>query len=159
VGANILYADERLALATCSGVFLSVLRLPLNLQGAIHLRREAKTFNDRSAGRSGSLAIIEATASANPPSDVREHTAAMTRENKIIAAAITLEGSGFRPAAIRTMIAGLYLVARKEYPHKIFERASDAAEWLAPLMSKSGVQTGSAELYAAVEELRRAIKP
>ena len=154
MAATFHYVDDRMALASCPGVFISVLRRPLDVGGATRLRTEARQFYLKHKGLHGSLVIIEPTAGGSPTPEVRDITTQLAKENKLLGAAITLEGTGFRPATVRTLIAGLYLVTKKEYPHKVFEQAQAAVAWLVPLLKQAGLAVNAGDILAAAEEAR-----
>jgi hypothetical protein len=158
VGAILHHVDDRIGLASCGAVYISLLRKPLDNNGAASLHRVAREMSHRLGNKHVSLAVIEPGAAGAPSAEVRESMAKLAKQYPILAAGIVLEGSGFGPAAIRTLIAGMYLVTKKVYPHKIFESAGSAATWLVPLLGQAGVTQSAAEITAAVEETRRAIK-
>jgi N-acetylglucosamine kinase-like BadF-type ATPase len=78
------------------------------------------------------LVIVEESASL-PSSTVRERIAASLQRVApyIGASAVVHEGSGFRAAAVRAVLAGLGLIVRPPYPHQIFARVDAAGRWLA----------------------------
>jgi len=157
VSVNLLHADDRLALASCGAVYISVLRKPLTVEGAAQLRLQARRMATRHGDKHASFSVIEQSAAGAPPPEVREAMSRLAKEFPIICAGIVLEGSGFGPAAIRTLIAGIYLVTKKLYPHKVFDQPRAAATWMVPLMAQTGVTQTVTELVAAVEATRRAI--
>jgi hypothetical protein len=55
------------------------------------------------------------------------------------------------------LIAGIYLVTRKNYPHKIFETPHKGATWLEAMFSRQGVELDVDRLVAAAEKTRAAI--
>ena len=52
----------------------------------------------------------------------------------------------------------MYLVTKKHYPHKIFENPADDAAWLVPILATAGVKQTAAEIAAAAEEARNAMR-
>jgi hypothetical protein len=151
---RIHYSDDRLAIASVPGLLVSVLRQPLTLEGANILRVEARNYTNSMKGQHVSLSVIEPTAASSPTPEVREVTTQLAKENKILGAGIVLEGSGFGPATTRAIIAGMYLIAKKEYPHKVFDSVETAAAWLPTLVG--GVTR--ADVVAAAAATRAAIK-
>jgi hypothetical protein len=89
--------------------------------------------------------------------EVRDKSAELARAHPILGAAIVIEGSGFRPAATRTLVAGMYLVTKKAYPHKIVSTPAEGAEWLVPLLASAGVQHTANEIVLAAEKTRAAL--
>jgi hypothetical protein len=151
-------SDDGIALASCGAVYITVLRKPLGVEGVARMARESKRMFERYGGKCVSLAVIEPSAAAAATAEVREKTAELARAHPILAAAIVIEGTGFRPAATRTLVAGMYLVTKKEYPHKIVSTAAEGATWLVPLLAQVGVTHSVHDLVAAVESARAAIK-
>lgn len=103
----------------------------------------------------GLLNIVEQTAPM-PGSDARERIATFLREaSRVSASAVAFEGTGFRAAAVRSVVAGLALLARQAFPHKIFPTVETAAEWLVPtLAERVPVDFGTSALIAGVHRLR-----
>jgi hypothetical protein len=46
--------------------------------------------------------------------------------------AVVFEGSGFRAAAVRSVITGLALFAKVPYPHRVFGKVEDAVHFFEP---------------------------
>jgi hypothetical protein len=153
--AAVRFSDGGLALATAGQVLVSLLRLPLTLEGVTLMRRESRRLSEQ--GPFASMSVIEPTAATAAPAEVREASAAFAREFHLVGAAIAIEGSGFRPAATRTLIAGLFLVTKKSYPHRIVQTPREAAEWLVPLLAQAGIPQSADELVSIVSSARRAL--
>ena len=149
-------SDDRLALASCGAVYISILRRPLTLEGLARMTRISKRMYEQHRGRCASLAIIEPTAADSASKEVRDGSAELARAHPILGAAIVIEGTGFRPAATRTLVAGMYLVTKKEYPHKIFSTPAEGAEWLVPILAQAGVLHTANEIVLAAEKTRAA---
>lgn len=45
--------------------------------------------------------------------------------------ALVYEGSGFRAAAVRSVVTGLSMIASQAFPHKVFASTSEGAAWMA----------------------------
>ena len=150
--------DDRIAMASCGAVYVSLLHKPLTLDGLERMARQSKRMFDLYRGKCVSLAVIEPSAADAASKEVRDKSAELARAHPILGAAIVIEGSGFRPAATRTLVAGLYLVTKKEYPHKIFSTSAEGAEWLVPILAQVGVTQSAADMVAAVEAARAAIR-
>lgn len=103
----------------------------------------------------GLLNIVEQTAPM-PTSDARERIAAFLRESTgIKASAVAFEGTGFRAAAVRSVVAGLSLLARQPFPHKIFPTLETASDWLVPeLKQHVQVDYDAASFIREVQRLR-----
>jgi len=151
-------SDDGLALASCGAVYISLLHKPLTVDGVARMARQSKRMFELYRGKCVSLAVIEPSAADAASKEVREKTAELARAHPILGAAIVIEGSGFRPAATRTLVAGMYLVTKKEYPHKIVSTAAEGAAWLVPILAQVGVTQSPEEMVAAVEAARAAIR-
>lgn len=68
-----------------------------------------------------------------PAPELRDRLSGMLRRRaeSLLGVATVLRGSGFRVAALRSMIAGVRLVSRGRYPGKVFSESDPAAAWLA----------------------------
>ena len=150
--------DDRIALASCGAVYISLLRKPLTLDGVARMARQSKRMFELHHGKVVSIAVIEPSAADAASKEVREKSAELARAHPILGAAIVIEGSGFRPAATRTLVAGMYLVTKKEYPHKIVSTAAEGAEWLVSILAQVGVTHSAHDMVAAVEAARAAIR-
>ena len=150
--------DDRIALASCGAVYISLLRKPLTIDGVARMARQSKRMFELYHGKIVSLAVIEPSAADAASKEVREKSAELARAHPILGAAIVIEGSGFRPAATRTLVAGMYLVTKKEYPHKIVSTAAEGAEWLVSILAQAGVAHSAHDMVAAVEAARAAIR-
>jgi hypothetical protein len=151
-------SDDGLALASCGAVYISLLHKPLTVDGVARMSRMSKRMFELYRGKCVSLAVIEPSAADAASKEVREKTAQLARAHPILGAAIVIEGSGFRPAATRTLVAGMYLVTKKEYPHKIVSTAAEGAAWLVPILAQVGVTQSPDDMVAAVEAARAAIR-
>jgi hypothetical protein len=72
------------------------------------------------------------------------------------AAAVLVEGVGFRAAAARALTTGIMLVARPKYPIKVFADRHEAARWLMPQLAQ-GVKEPltDGEVLTALNTLER----
>ena len=155
--AIIYESDGGLALASCGAVYLSILRRPLTLEGLARMTRISKRLFEQHRGKCASMAIIEPSAADAASKEVRDKSAELARAHPILGAAIVIEGSGFRPAATRTLVAGMYLVTKKEYPHKIVSTPAEGAAWLVPILAAAGIVHSPHELVLAAEATRAAL--
>jgi hypothetical protein len=90
-----------------------------------------------------------------PPLEVRvEIVGFMKRVNGIVErSAVVFEGEGFRAATVRSIVAGVSLFSRPDYPHRVFPSVGSAARFLAN--GKSGVLAPH-RMIRMVQEARRA---
>ncbi|HEY6877594.1 MAG TPA: hypothetical protein VI299_06220 [Polyangiales bacterium] len=77
------------------------------------------------------LTIVEKDAPM-PPVEQREAVAVFLRSGagRTRMSAVVIEGTGFRAAAVRSVVTGLAMLVRLPYPHEIFSSLEQAAKWL-----------------------------
>jgi hypothetical protein len=154
----LLWSDEGLAVATFGNVAVTVLRQPATGERLRRLRRDLVQLYERHPGKVASMTILEAGAFGSTPEDVRAESIALMRESHVFAAAIVIEGKGFRLAALRALLAGLGLVSRPRHEQKVFENIDAAADWLVELMTKNAIHEPSRQdLVAGIEQARASI--
>jgi hypothetical protein len=154
---HLVQADERQALAVCGNVFVNVLRMVPTVQSINELRQVTRQMQDKhGAQRFGSLTVLEPMAVAGVADDVRKASQAYAQEFQPLGSAIVIEGVGFRGAALRTIIAGIYLFMSKCYPHKIWSTPIEGASWLAPRLPDGSPRTS--DLVETVAGARAALR-
>jgi hypothetical protein len=155
VTREIALADEVCAIAIVGDVFITVLHLPSTLESMRAIRRVATRHAQVWKGTSRSMTVIEPRAIvANTSEEVRTETAAMTRDFTTAANAVVVEGSGFGVAAVRTLLAGVYLVQRVPYPYKIVSTPAEGVRWLLDKTPQFGATVTSADLIDTIERAR-----
>jgi hypothetical protein len=155
---KVLYADTGNAVAVCGNVFVNVMREAQTLERLRELRRHIERHVARWGDRTLSISVLEPGATAETPKDVRDETAAITREYPSIAAVIVIEGKGFRAAAIRAVLAAIYLVSRSPYPHRIVDSVFFGARWLVEQGERHNLHEANAlDIEIAVEKARAAL--
>jgi hypothetical protein len=105
----------------------------------------------RHPGKAGFLCVIEPTAVA-PDDELRRASAAMiaSHRGQLLCLATVIEANGFKAAVVRSVAAGIALIASNhEVPLQYFPNVDPAAAW----MSKH-VAINPPELVASVESIR-----
>lgn len=89
-----------------------------------------QAFSNR--GREFALVTIIEPSAKLPESRERKRIAELLTEasDRIQVSALVFEGSGFLAAAIRSVVAGITLMAHQSFPHRIFESVHDAAHFI-----------------------------
>jgi hypothetical protein len=154
---ELLFADEGLALANLNGLFVNIARRPATMDDLAQVRQLISKHFEKYP-QTASIAVLEPNAAQSPSKEFREASAALTRDFKSLAVAIVIEGEGFRAATMRTLAAGLYLINRAGYPHKIVASVDDGTRWLMAKLSPNPFGVTAAELSRAVETTRAAIR-
>lgn len=77
------------------------------------------------------LTIVEEEARM-PPYEAREAVAIFLRNStgRVRMSAVVHEGSGFRAAAVRSVVTGIAMLSKVGFPHHIFATVEQAAKWL-----------------------------
>jgi len=78
------------------------------------------------------LVVVVEDGASVPSAALRERIAAglQAAAPYIDISAVVHEGRGFRAAAVRSVLAGLTLVVRPPYGHKVFARVDEASRWI-----------------------------
>jgi hypothetical protein len=99
------------------------------------------------------LVVAEAGVGTQMRSDVRAAVAAMLREYQkaIVGSAIVFEGTGFRAAIVRSVVAAINLASRMEFPSSVQSDLEGAARWL---VEKGGLRMSAADLVDVVRAFR-----
>lgn len=122
--------------------------------------KEVMKLQDRMAAlghATASLSVVEPTAVSPQSKEERDVTTQMMLRSPVRAAAIVVEGSGFRAAAARTVIAGFFLLKRP-YPYRVFATADEGARWVVAMLARDGVRDVAPDaLAAALQSLRAAM--
>ncbi|HZU82320.1 MAG TPA: hypothetical protein VE987_05365 [Polyangiaceae bacterium] len=140
-------------IATWQQLVIVVYRLETTISGT-HAVQE--TFDELARQYPGVfvLTVVEEHAPIPAP-DVRAMMARflLTRAPQIVLSAVVYEGTGFRAAAVRTVVTGLALVSKLPYRHKIFATVEDAARWFAE-SSPVAHDWGEAAIVDVVTKMR-----
>ncbi|MEO8801082.1 MAG: hypothetical protein ABI551_24535 [Polyangiaceae bacterium] len=102
------------------------------------------------------LTIVESGAPM-PSSSVRDALARFLANGngRTLLSGVAHEGTGFRAAAVRSVVTGLAVLGQLPYPHKVFATVNEAAAWFwgnSPVARAWGEQ--GKMLVDAVERLR-----
>jgi hypothetical protein len=152
---NVVVKDDDHVLASWQRIFAVVWRQRTTLVGTENLRRECRKFAAKHADGIGLLTVVAAEAPM-PASPVRQAVAEFLAEGGayIKCSSVLMEGTGFRAAAVRSVVTGLTMLARQCYPHRVCS-VPDAAAMLSQTLSASGRPTiNPTALRVAIDELR-----
>lgn len=147
------------ALASYRDCFICIWRHETTMEGTGAVRRETLGFGETRPKGIALLTIVEEGAPM-PPTEARQSLAHFMRDasDHIKVSGVVFEGTGFRAAAVRSVVVGLTMLARQKYPHKVFGNLSETAEWMAAELGGRLENSFSAhELEQAVNELRAQI--
>jgi hypothetical protein len=146
------------ALAHWRQVFIVIWRNETTLEGAEHLHSACTGFASTQPGGIGLLTIVESGAPL-PPAAARDFIASFLASGSkfIKCSAVVFEGSGFRAAAVRSVVTGLTLMARQAYPHKVCSLEDATAMFARILPSATRVPFNAGLFDASLQELRKKI--
>ena len=147
-GTQIERATTDYALATFRDLYIVIWRRNTTMASVRAVRRGALAFADQRPKGIALLTIIEEEAPM-PPSEPREALALFMRDagDHIKASGVVFEGTGFRAAAVRSVVVGLTMLARQKYPHKVFAELEETTAW----MERELAAVGLTQPFAAQE--------
>jgi len=121
------------------------------------VRRSAQLVAELQASRQEPVLVLTVLEehSIVPPLEVRvELVGYLKRVNGLVErSAVVFEGEGFRAATIRSIVAGVSLFSRPDYPHRVFASVGSAARFLAN--GRNGLLPPH-RVIRMVQEVRRA---
>lgn len=94
---------------------------------------------------------------ALPSGDARAEMARILRDHasSIRASCVVVEGSGFRAAAVRSVLTGISFVVRPGYPHRVTDSLVAGTDWMTETCGNTlGRTFSSAELRHALTQVR-----
>lgn len=156
VEPQLYYADPDVALCSARNVFVVIWRVNTTVAAVQRVDQTCEQFAAAHPDGIGHVTIVEQSAPM-PPNDARDRLALYLRESTHIkASAVAFEGTGFRAAAVRSVVAGLALIARQPFPHKIFPTLETASDWLIPELKLHvpSVDYGADEFIREVQRVR-----
>jgi hypothetical protein len=109
------------------------------------------------ACRLGTGHLLVIRSDVPPPSDeVRAYIKRELSRSSMLAAAQVVEGTGFRGAAMRSVLTMIQLAIRPRYSMKIFDNVKTGATWLAEELEERAGAAPHGELLAqAASDLQR----
>lgn len=151
-------AHPHYAIGSWRNIFIVSWRCNTTLDASNEVAEVCATFAAGHAEGIGLLTIIEDTAPP-PPGKVRSRIAEfLGQADYIKASGVAMEGSGFRAATVRSVVAGLSMLARQPFPHKVFRDAHEALSWLVPELAKcTSVVISVAEAEQSVVNFRATV--
>jgi hypothetical protein len=151
----LMWSDDGIAMACSGHVAIIVLRQPATVAQLKRVRTDMTQLKARCSGKLVSIVVLESGAVRDTPEDVRAEARNLMKDSHVFAAAIVIEGKGFRLSAARALLTGLGLISKPQYTQKIFERVDAAAEWVAQLVAQKEIRSDDQQgLIALVERAR-----
>jgi hypothetical protein len=156
---RIVHQDGHCLIATFENVGIAIWiddteRKSVQLLGET-LRRLA---NDYPQG----VGLVQLVAEDHPPlrSETRAELNLMLRRGTgyIRCSTVIFEGTGFRAAALRGIVAGLVMLARVPFPHQVFAKVEAAADWQLAHLRPTSPQLLDTDLVGAITALRARVR-
>lgn len=156
---NVVTKNHDYALASWNEVAALVWRHDTTLEGIQNSNMLVAEVARRHPKGIALLTLISAVAPM-PSSEARKALADLMSTNRFIrCSAIIMEGTGFRAAAVRSVVTGLTLLSRHEFPHRICD-VEGAVKMFAEVMPRvAGHGWTPDTVRAAINELRRQMLP
>lgn len=125
-------ATGDVVLAVCDRMLIAVFRGKTTVQA---IRRSGQLVSELHALRRDPVLVLTIVDElfVMPTLDARtELVAYLKRVNGLVdRSAVVFEGDGFRAASVRSIVAGVSLFSRPDYPHRVFASVGAAARFLA----------------------------
>ncbi|WP_437562178.1 hypothetical protein [Sorangium sp. So ce542] len=144
--------------ATWRQIFCAIWRRETTADAVRRVHHACVEFAKQYPRGIGLLTVVEGEASL-PPAGARKALASFLAQasSVIRCSAVVFEGSGFRAAAVRSVVTGLSLLARQRFPHKVCDIAEAGRMFAEILPAATGVGVSEAALRASLDELREAV--
>jgi len=95
-----------------------------------------------------------------PSSEARKTLAELMSSNRFIrCSAVIMEGTGFRAAAVRSVVTGLTLLSRHEFPHRICDVEGAVKMYTDVMPRVTGRAWDPDAVRRAINDLRRQMLP
>jgi hypothetical protein len=132
---DIVEANDAWALATRGRMIITVWRTGVTLARVNAVDTTIRGLVPR-CGKSGygAITVLEPGISLRMPDEARDASTQLQRrwDDHMKCSGYLVEGSGFLPAAVRTMTAGMSLFTRSKAVIKVFPDAPTISEWIGP---------------------------
>lgn len=157
--AEILTLQPSVALASWQRAFIGIWRGRPTVPAAEEVGRQYRRMMGNCPDGFGVLFIIEEHIPMPDEPTRRAIAAAMESVGSaILGMAGVQEGTGFRGAAIRSVLTALNAMTSAPYPRKLAATVAEAAAWLSPILSHNTKKLVRAtDLRDVVAELRETI--
>jgi hypothetical protein len=158
-GCRVWASDRDHVIVSCDRFFTMIWQRETRLDAVNSANRFVTQFAESLwPARFCLLTLVEADAPL-PTSGARAGLAHMLRANAdyLVSSAVSFEGSGFRAAAVRGVATGIAVMSNHQFPHRVFARVDEAADWLVRALSDElGQRQDERQLLQTVNRLRQA---
>jgi hypothetical protein len=153
--AEVVHSERDFTVMTFQQVFVVIFHQETTVSAVGTLRRELPAFAAQHPAGIALLTIVEPDAPM-PTSDAREALADFMNDKRqsILISGVAYEGTGFRAAAVRSVVTGLTVLARQPFPHKVFPTIDDASQWM--ITNLRGGKAGPTEVRGLIDAISAA---
>lgn len=132
---DVVEADDGWALAMRGRLVVTVWRTAVTLARVNAVDTAIRGLVPR-CGKSGygAITVLEPGVSLRMPDEARDASTKLQRrwDEHMRCSGYLVEGSGFLPAAVRTMTAGMALFTKSKAPIRVFGDGPTISEWVGP---------------------------
>lgn len=151
--ASVRYFDGEHCIAWHGNVEIILSTVPPTMTVMTEIVDQLQKLAATSRGGTGCLLVIRSDVSP-PAEDVRAYIRNKLERSSMLAAAQVVLGTGFRGAAMRSMLSLLQMAMRPSYAMRIFGDVKSGSRWLAETLAQRGAKASlTDDLVATAEEL------
>ena len=153
--ASLLSYDEHHVAGTCGPIFIVNWKGVTSVPVVQSLRERILSFAALMQRRIALFTIIDEAAPL-PTSDARLAVTNVLRScsDDLCCSAVTMEGDGFRAAAVRSVATGLAFLARQPYPHRVFPQTHGALVWMTTHLGGAAELSTVANMEESIRSMR-----
>lgn len=153
---EVICVDRHHIVATWRCVLIVVWRDETLVSSVIH----ASSVLDRlSADHRSGVALVQVVEEGCRPPNTEERKAVeqLLAEGRksVKCSSVVFEGEGFKAAIVRGVVAGIAAITRTAFPHRVFARPQEMADFMAPLIARND-PTFAERLSRAIADTRAA---
>jgi hypothetical protein len=152
---QILAKNQDYLLASWGDIFAVVWFGDTTVEGVLHVHAAFTDFAVSNAGGKVLLTIVSRSASS-PSSAARHELATFLTKAAVYlrCSAVIMEGTGFRAAAVRSVVTALNMLAKYPYPHRVCDLEDAIGMFAQELPRATGRPVSQSVLRVAVHALR-----
>jgi hypothetical protein len=156
---NVVTKTHDYALASWNEIVAVVWRHETTLEGVKGLESIVATIAQSHPKGIGMLTIVSAVAPM-PSSAARKAIADLLSASPFVrCSAVIMEGMGFRAAAVRSVVTGLTMLSKHEFPHRICDVEDAVKMYIGILPGIKGRALSPMTVRAAIDDLRQQMLP
>lgn len=156
---NLVTKTHDYALASLNEIVAIIWRHETAIEG-IQSSNQLVTEVARNHPKGIALLTVISAVVPMPSSEARTALSELMNKHRLIrCSAVIMEGTGFRAAAVRSVVTGLALLSRQDYPHRICDVEGAIKMYTDVMPGVTGRAWDPDGIRAAINELRRLVLP